>query len=299
MSKIAPDHLSRQAFVYVRHPRETDSGTTKRAGVGVGSTGSPTALAGWVGLYEEWACDRWGSRTRPWLSTGTAQRSTDGCSRWAPNSSSGACGALTVAAPDRRPSRLPVLAGHRRPDPGLVGRVVGPRRRDHPSNRTRHPVRALHLLVFDVAPKVNPCCQLSLRASSASTPSSAARSRPALPLSSPGAYASPASCSMPSARSPPSPRPGSSAVGGDRWPPVRASRWRSAPCSARCPALAERLPSPKPGSPAVGAARRPPVRASHWRSAPCPGRCPARAEGNRYRSAPSPATPRLRLAWPP
>ena len=126
--------------------------------------------------------------------------------------------------------------------------MVGPRRRDHPSNRTRHPVRALHVLVFDVAPKVNPCCQLSLRASSASTPSSAARSRPALPLSSPGAYASPASCSMPSARSPPSPRPGSSAVGGDRWPPVRASRWRSAPCSARCPALAERLPSPKPGS---------------------------------------------------
>ena len=72
MSKIAPDHLSRQAFVYVRHPRETDSGTTTRAGVGVGSTGSPTALAGWVGLYEEWACDRWGSRTRPWLSTGTS-----------------------------------------------------------------------------------------------------------------------------------------------------------------------------------------------------------------------------------
>ena len=221
MSKIAPDHLSRQAFVYASpiHAKPT-SGTTKRAGVGVGvgSTGSPTALAGWVGLYEEWACDRWGSRTRPWLSPGNAQRSTDGCSRWAPSSSSGACGALTVAAPDRRPSRLPVLAGHRRrPDPGLAGRVVGPRRRDHPSNRTRHPVRALHVLVFDVDPKVNPCCQLSLRASSASTPSSAARSRPALPLSSPGAYASPASCSMPSARSPPSPRPGSSAVGGDRW----------------------------------------------------------------------------------
>ena len=70
-------------------------------------------------------------------------------------------------APDRRPSRLPVAASHRqRPDPGQVALwgLVFP---ISPSNRTRHPVRALHVLVCDVAPQVNPRCRPSLRASSA------------------------------------------------------------------------------------------------------------------------------------
>ena len=35
---------------------------------------------------------------------------------------------------------------------------------------------------------------------------------------------------MPPATSPPSPKPGPSAVGDARWPPVRASRWFAAPC---------------------------------------------------------------------
>ena len=114
--------------------------------------------------------------------------------------------------------------------------------------------------LLDDAPQVNSRWRPSLRAFSASTPSSASRSRPAPPVSSPGACPSSTSCSVPTARTPPSPQPGCCAVGGARWPTVPASR---------------RL------------------------AARCPGTSSAPVAANRYRSAPARATPALRFAWPP
>ena len=107
---------------------------------------------------------------------------------------------------------------------------------------------------------VNSRWRPSLRASSASTPSSASRSRPAPPVSSPGACPSSTSRSVLPARTAPCPRSGCFAVGGARRLTVPASR---------------RL------------------------AAPCPGTCPTPVEANRYRSAPARATPPLQFAWPP
>ena len=108
--------------------------------------------------------------------------------------------------------------------------------------------------LLDDAPRVNSRWRPSLRAFSASTPSSASRSRPAPPVSSPGACPSSTSCSTPPARTRPSRQPGCFAAAGARWPMVPASR---------------RL------------------------AAPCPARCSAPVEANRYRLGPARATPRL------